>query len=111
MENITGTPQSWTTWNGRTKMIDEIDQQHLSNIYWFHLILWNKKHHWVFEELGKRFNGQILPYRPHIWFTAEIEELDRMGLLKWSDKKENDPVETAEIFWNGSIIGEVIRPI
>ena len=34
MEEVIQTPDYWQKWDGKIKMINEIDHQHLSNIYW-----------------------------------------------------------------------------
>ena len=102
-------PERWITFQGKEVKPNEIDQQHLSNLYWFHLIFWGKKLMWSLDEIVNRFNGQLLPYRPHTHFKAEIQELEERGLLIW-DKDEflsNEFVKKGKIWFKGVEIGEI----
>ena len=65
--------KKWTTWDGRNTNMNKIDHQHLSNIYWYNKIVQKQKANWVFNYLELKFNGQLLPYRPHVRFQEEID--------------------------------------
>lgn len=97
-------PQSWITFQGREVTLETIDHQHLSNAYWFLRIY----HQTPIEELSefqevldRRFNGQLLPYRPHSAFREEIRFLRDKNMLR---RKSHNHYE---IEWNGDVIGEV----
>ncbi len=91
-------PRSWTTWEGRRLTVEQIDHQHLSNIYWFNVLLYNRVYLFVVEELQKRFNGVLLPYRPDVRFDNEIRSLDKKGFLFEGGRL---------IQYNGVVIGEI----
>ena len=110
MEQIFVTPDRWKTWNGKLKLIGEIDHQHLSNIYWFHLIMWDKKYIWALEEIKSRFNGQLLPYKPHIDFKDEINWLESHGMITWNETTEFEFVRSGIIKYKGTNIGEIVIP-
>jgi len=57
-------PGAWKTFKGKSVTGDTIDHQHLSNVYWFGLILCNTEHLWALDILRERFNGQLLPIVP-----------------------------------------------
>jgi len=72
-----------------------IDQQHLSNIYYYWkyaakaILNPNSAAEAFLEfkdlvkfELNERFNGQLLAYRPHAQFKQEIEALRKLGMLQ-----------------------------
>jgi hypothetical protein len=66
----------------------EISHQHLSNMYWFNLILNNIDlmqpatfQSILQHRIRTEFNNEILPYRPKSSFTSEINELERR---KWN---------------------------
>ena len=107
------TPQSWTTFKGKEVTLNSIDHQHLGNCYWFSRILYNldvDNDHIknLIDTMAERFNGQILPYRPHIDFKEEIEMLERGGYLK---KQSNYlGVEDYDIVFKGVKIGEISSP-
>jgi len=111
MQIDTNRPHVWTTFQGKPLTVSEMDHQHLSNIYWFHLIFWERKMQWAIDEIENRFNGQILHYRPHIKFEAEIKFLEERGLIRWTTE-ENDPLmKTGVISFRGQIIGAIHQPI
>jgi len=91
-------PRSWTTWEGRRLTVDQIDHQHLSNIYWFNVLLYNRVYLFIVEELQKRFNSVLLPYRPDVRFDNEIRSLDKKGFLYEGGRL---------IMYNGVVIGEI----
>ena len=102
--------QRWRTFNGKMVTPAEMDQQHLSNVYWFHLLFCNTLHKWAVDEIKKRFNGQIMDYRPHTEFVYELNMLQRRGMIMWLPEKTNDLVKYGAIVHNGSIIGEIQIP-
>ena len=80
--------KKWKTFDGRVVTFEEMEHQHMSNIYWFinkvapinyyndsirkDIMFW----------LKKRFNGLILYYKPVPEFTQEKAYLLRKGYLK-----------------------------
>lgn len=100
---------SWTTFQGKSVSFDTIDHQHLSNCYWFARVIWNVPEtdlHLLHIEnkLAERFNGQLLPYRPHRDFGFEINELKRKRYLSHDNQNPN-----RIIIHNGNYeIGEII---
>lgn len=100
-------PGNWTTFQGNEVNAEEIDQQHLSNVYWYMLIFLGVKAEWVFPILARRFNGQLLEYRPHVDFTQEIDHLRSNGFLQI--KSELVPLyKEEEIVYRGKVIGRVV---
>ena len=95
-------PKSWITWEGKKKNVEEIDHQHLSNIYWFNALLYNRVYVFILEELKYRFNSQLLPYRPDIKFTNEISSLSNKGFILRDNGREI-------IKLNGIEIGEIVH--
>lgn len=98
----------YTTYTGEKKQLDQIDQQHLSNIYWFNRVIWNRDDNYlshILEQINTRFEGKILPYIPQWQFTQEIEILDKTGKFIW----DQDRTE-ADIIYAGHIIGHYITP-
>lgn len=74
----------WTTFDGRRVLKCKMSQQHLSNVYWFMVVVQKFPVHefqWVGEELRNSFNGQLLPYRPHVDFKEERKLLEDQGML------------------------------
>lgn len=62
------------------------------------------------EQLEQRFNGQLLPYRPHVSFKAEIEMLEEKKMLFDDEKHMNKKI----IMFGGLEIGEILlceRPL
>jgi hypothetical protein len=90
---------------------DKIDHQHLSNCWWFLKVFRPEEGKDVRElikrQLLSRFNGQLLPYRPHIEFKTEIQELDSLGMLH----KIEDEFHSYNIIHQGKKIGEIRFPI
>jgi hypothetical protein len=97
------TPQSWGTWDGRSLTLGELEHQHLSNIYWFNVVMHNRVYTFAINELEKRFNGILLAYRPDIRFDHEITKLEKKGLLVWNRDKSH-----GHVVLNGNVIGEVL---
>lgn len=97
----------WITFQGKKVSTETIDHQHLSNAYWFALIILNQNSEQLADfvnAMKSRFNGQILPYRPHVDFTYEINKLGDMGLVKMVRNKKY------EIVFKGEVVGEIIYP-
>ena len=103
-------PSEWTTFRGKEATPDSIDHQHLSNVYWFGNIITGVRHEWVLDVLKERFNGHLLPYRPHIDFHEEIRMLESRKLIVWETTNSRDLVKVGKIFLEGKEIGEIRRP-
>lgn len=92
----------WVTFDNNKVNLEEIDHQHLSNIYYFINILFPVHYDestklLVGNILHKRFNDHILPYRPNIRFRNEIQYLMGQGFLKFD----------GTIVINGNCIGHL----
>lgn len=77
----------WTTFEDKVVTMEEIDHQHLSNIYYYthHIVpafYNNEIRKDIKRWLVKRFAGVILPYRPVPEFQFEKSHLKRMGYLQ-----------------------------
>lgn len=100
---------TWTTFKGKEVSFDTIDHQHLSNCYWFSKIVYDLEDTDIHlinitNKLAERFNGQLLPYRPHIQFATEIGLLNSKGFLRYDNSNPN-----RVIIHNGNHeIGEII---
>ena len=91
--------KTWTTHNKKQIKLDEMDHQHLSNIYWYNKIVLGydpknkadnksmERQDLIFEQINGRFNGEILPYKPLLAFQFEIEMLEKNGWLRWNEDK------------------------
>jgi len=98
----------WTTFNGRVVTIEEIDHQHLSNIFWYFKIVIGDLTHLPSEltkVLNSRFNGQLMEYRPHLQFENEIKFLEDHGMLWWTSPNRGI------IVYQKEKIGEIIKPL
>ena len=76
----------------------------MSNVYWFLRIVHNTPKEALADiqkKMDERFNGQLLPYRPHVKFEQEIQFLKEKGML--SEIHESHYA----IIWNGEIVGEI----
>lgn len=101
-----GRHTEFKSFNGRTNTLATIDHQHLSNLFYFEKYTWPRVGTdprqeiiaLIQEELDERFNGQLLPYRPHIRFEQELNVLRTAGYL----------MEDGRIVVNGKQIGEVL---
>lgn len=79
----------WRTADGEFLPISKLTHQHLSNIYWYHLIFqeiprmqiksMKKQVEFSKKELDSRFGGIILEWRPV--FDFEIRWLNELGML------------------------------
>lgn len=70
-------PSEWVTFKGKKVSSDTIDHQHLSNCYWYLLVIHavptdHSMMIGIKEKLAERFNGQLLPYRPHVDFEYKV---------------------------------------
>lgn len=108
MEVIKTFPKGWRSFNGSERSLEEIDTQHLCNIYWYHLLLVNMKHQWVFGELRRR-KSKLLDYAPLIEFKSEIKSLMSKGFLTWG--KPTTVAQYGVVKYNGKVIGNVVRPL
>lgn len=87
----------WTTVDKKQIPINELTHQHLSNIYWYHLIFvykpdffirpymrkaMNDKVVFAKGEIDLRFNGNILPWEPVFSFEKEwLEEMEGLDIV------------------------------
>lgn len=102
----------WRTFQNKTIPATELDQQHLSNIYWYHKIFFNYNYEFVFDELKNRFNGQILPYKPHISFKLEMNGLKERNMLVETNADDHlRLVKKYSIILNDQVIGEYQIPL
>ena len=92
---------------GVQKKFEDIDHQHISNLYWFHKIINQNTPDINFKTLiDEKFGGIIMSYRPHdplikfVDFNAEIKYLDARRYLLWNEDKTK-----ADIKFEGEIIG------
>lgn len=92
----------WTTFQGKIVSYNTIDHQHLSNTIWYWKILHDLDVSDAVKVLSDRFNGQLLPYRPHVDFEYEIDMLRDKGFLHstFSPRVTN-------IIYKGHVIGEI----
>ena len=102
--------EKWQTFDNRMMTLGEMDQQHLSNIYYYYKYVYtahiggtcllvpacNLKE-LIQRVLNHRFNGQLLAYRPHVNFKFEMETLWKMGAIHGNN-----------IIIEGKKIGEII---
>ena len=95
----------WKTFDGKNVNLSTIDHQHLSNCFWYAKIIKGSTEddlHHISAELTRRFNSELLPYRPNIAFEAEISELIKIGCIQCT---ENSAFRT--IVYKGKIVGEI----
>ena len=98
---------TWTTFEGETKRICDLEDQHLCNIYYFIEYLnpefYDAKTKLLIRcEIDKRFDGNPLEYRPLKRFINEIEFLKQKG---WLVKDEQE--KRTYVVIDGKKIGEV----
>jgi hypothetical protein len=98
-------PLSWKTFQGKIVTPHEIDQQHLSNVYWYTLIFCETVSEWVIGILAERFNGQLLEYRPHVDFTEEILALRDRGMI--NEITLTPWIHDQQIVYKGEVIGRI----
>ena len=100
-------PETWTTFNGRVITPENLDHQHLSNIYWYHKLVFEVDHIWVIDLIRVRFNGQLLPYAPHVDFHHEIQALEQKGFLHWHPTSNGEAITVGTIIYNNQAIGTI----
>jgi hypothetical protein len=93
----------YSTFEGKVVDTEEIGHQHISNIYWYQTIYMGGVNPVITDRINNEFNGEILSYRPHPKFKAEIDYLEHRGLLSW---KEVDGIRKADIIWGDQVVGE-----
>ena len=83
------------SFNKKEGDFDKIDQQHLSNCWWFIKVFGedSEKEKYTLEvikrQLIDRFNGQLMPYQPHIANKEEIKLLEERGMLSQDHAEHN----------------------
>ena len=97
----------WGSFNGKTHTVETMNHQHISNIVWYYKLLVGatqreKTLKIIMAEIGSRFDGEVLPYRPMDSFKIEIDELRRKGYIQDNGLNE-------DIVVDGEKIGEVIK--
>lgn len=100
--------KQYKTFHGVTVSSEEIDHQHLSNIIWYWTVVQSSPMIAMIDELDllkRRFNGQLLPYRPHI-VRQELNFLRNHGMLH----KDPNNFLRIIIFSEDVEIGEIICP-
>lgn len=107
MQKITQRPDTWTTFNGREIVPENLDHQHLSNIYWYYKLVVEVEHTWVLDVIRERYNGQLLPYAPHVDFTSEIQHLEQKGFLHWHPTSNGEAITVGTIIYNNQTIGTI----
>lgn len=103
----------WTTFEGKKCSFVTADHQHLSNCFyhWKYAVNGYNEHSIIRMApanlkiiqyaIDKRFDGKLLPYRPHVNFKDEIAALKRAGYLQPDGK----------IIVDGKEIGELVKSI
>ena len=101
----------WNSFDGCNKEIEDLDDQHLSNIVWYYFLLVpnseikDRTLVTIYNEITRRFGEfKILPYRPMVDFTREIEALKDKGYIKGIGLNE-------DIIVDGEVIGQVVQGI
>jgi hypothetical protein len=84
MKIVERTPSKWYTSSGPVKPAD-LNQQQLSNIYWYFYIVLNIKMKWAAKLAEKKYTA-LLPYQPTAEFKAELAILREKGLLPAAEK-------------------------
>jgi len=107
MRQVTQRPETWTTFNGREIETNELKHQHLSNIYWYHKLVFNTEHLWALDLIHQRYNGQLLPYSPHVDNTHEIQALEQNGILQWHPTSTGEAITVGSLIYNGQTIGTI----
>lgn len=96
---------TWTSLDGVSKKVENLDSQHLCNIHYFMKYVnpdfYDKStKHLIACEIDRRLDGQLLPYKPLRRFYGELAYLKQKGWLFEQDNK-------TLIIINGEIIGQV----
>jgi len=79
--------KKWGTYDGRVVKMEDIEHQHLSNIYFYiNFIIpkqyTNEDRKDIMFWLRKRFNGELLMYSPVLEFKSEIQYLHKLHYIK-----------------------------
>jgi len=101
--------EKWTSFEGVTKSICDLDDQHLCNIYYFMKFINPKfynKHtrELIAREIDFRFDGNIMDYRPLRRLPGEIEILREKGMLR-----QDAHTNTTYVVFEGKVIGSVLE--
>lgn len=96
------------TFDGRILKLHEIEDQHLCNIVHYAEHIGMSGFYWAYkievdQEIQKRLNGKLLPYKPPVQSFNEIKKLKTKGMLEVVEGK-------ILIKKDGEIIGEVVSP-
>jgi len=100
---------TWTTFEGESRKVYELDGQHLCNIYYYMKYVSPEFYRretklLIASEIDKRFDGQPLEYRPLRRFASEIRFLEQKG---WLVKNEQENITYVVI--DGKRIGQVLE--
>lgn len=98
----------YTNYKGEKKSLDQVDHQHLSNIYWFNKIIWDRSDDYlrfILDQINTRFDSVILPYIPQWQFQAELDYLDKMRFLIWNEDRTE-----ADVVYKGHVVGHYTTP-
>jgi hypothetical protein len=79
--------RAWLTWDRRLIAVEQLSHQHLSNIYYYVTytlpeLYPQETRDEITRLIETRFNGIILPYKPHPDFKEEKLYLKHKGFLK-----------------------------
>ena len=96
--NSTQAEPVWTNYYGKKSPISKLDDQHLSNIYWYNLVFFGNdfisRH--IISEIVDRFSElKPLPWKP-LPIPREIQNLKKLGLIHGDD-----------IIFQGEVIGTI----
>tara|TARA_R110002049_G_scaffold140454_1_gene301481 strand:- start:624 stop:908 length:285 start_codon:yes stop_codon:yes gene_type:complete len=80
----TVTEFKWRTYDDRVLSLNQIDDQHLSNIYWFSKVFNSYTSPHIYREIIQRFGGKPLAYKP-LPVSGEIEGLKKLGYIIGTD--------------------------
>ena len=96
----------WTTFQGERKELQTANHQDLSNFVFSNVLLLGGRLDMiklVMNEITKRFDNKILPYRPHPLSHWEISTLIAKGFIYINDEGYT------LIIVNRKVIGEVLK--
>ena len=74
------------TFDGRAIKYTDLTHQHLSNIYWFNKVIYNRKSELELVVIDCKHDGVILAYRPTCNFPEELAVLRKLGYLREDGK-------------------------
>lgn len=100
----------YKSFDGSKRKLEEMDQQHLSNIFWYNTIcngFLPEQMKFVTDHIT-----ELLPYKPHPDFNHEIDYLDIMGHLLWDNDRtwaeivlKKDLTFKDKTFASGEVVG------